>query len=65
MELNSWVDFCGCMLREGEIDRCAEKALEEIMKSLPEQALRVDVISEVIETMKIKLRSARLATSCE
>ena len=65
MDLSGWVNICGCLLKEEEINCCAEKALEEIMKGLPEQALRVDVISEVIETMKVKLRAARLAISRE
>lgn len=54
--MDSYVIINDCVMEISERDACAERALREIMRVLPEDARRVDVITEVIDAMKLKLQ---------
>lgn len=56
----TYLDFNDYFLQEIDCEACAKRALCEIMRMLPEDAHRTDVIMEVIDTMKLQLQAMKV-----
>lgn len=56
----TYLDFNDYFLKEIDCEACANRALREIMRMLPEDAHRTDIIMEVIDTMKLQLQAMKV-----